>query len=218
MEGCTHPTVMKDLCAECGVDLREGGPGGDTTLVSQASVPMVHSVPELKVCPELAVQIGKEDEKRLLRDRKLALLVDLDQTIVHTTNDDVLPVIKVFIKKLSLTFILHYFFFVTSNNLLYFIFYNLQDVFHYKLPGQRTQWYHTRLRPHTRHFLSEMSKLYELHICTFGVREYAHTVAGLLDKDGDLFSHRILSRDECFDPGSKYPNLKYVPCDNYFLF
>ncbi|XP_033211377.1 RNA polymerase II subunit A C-terminal domain phosphatase isoform X2 [Belonocnema kinseyi] len=181
LEGCTHPTVMKDLCAECGVDLREGGPGGDTGLVSQASVPMVHSIPELKVCPELAVQIGKADEQRLLRDQKLALLVDLDQTIVHTTNDDV-PA-------------------------------NIKDVHHYKLPGQRTHWYHTRLRPHTRHFLSEMSRLYELHICTFGVREYAHTVAGLLDKDGELFSHRILSRDECFDPGSKYPNLKALfPC------
>ena len=93
---------MKDLCAECGVDLREGGPGGDATLVSQASIPMVHSIPELKVCPELAVQIGKEDEKRLLRDKKLALLVDLDQTIVHTTNDDVQPNIKVFDKNINI--------------------------------------------------------------------------------------------------------------------
>lgn len=28
-----------------------------------------------------------EDEKRLLKDRKLVLLVDLDQTLIHTTND-----------------------------------------------------------------------------------------------------------------------------------
>lgn len=53
-----------------------------------------------------------------------------------------------------------------------------------------------------------MSRLYELHICTFGARNYAHTVAALLDKDGMLFSHRILSRDECFDPASKTANLK----------
>lgn len=53
-----------------------------------------------------------------------------------------------------------------------------------------------------------MSRLYELHICTFGARIYAHTVASLLDKDGILFSHRILSRDECFDPASKTANLK----------
>ncbi|XP_043468210.1 RNA polymerase II subunit A C-terminal domain phosphatase [Leptopilina heterotoma] len=177
LEACKHNTVMKDLCADCGVDLREG----DGVVECQASISMVHSIPELKVCPELAQQIGKEDEQRLLSDKKLALLVDLDQTIVHTTNDDVDP--------------------------------NIKDVYHYKLPSQRSQWYHTRLRPHTLHFLREMSKLYELHICTFGVREYAHTVAALLDKNGELFSHRILSRNECFDPGSKYPNLKALfPC------
>ncbi|KZC10842.1 PREDICTED: RNA polymerase II subunit A C-terminal domain phosphatase [Dufourea novaeangliae] len=183
LEGCRHPTVMKDLCAECGVDLRVEGVGKQSKNVeiSQASVPMVHSVPELKVCPELAEKIGKEDEQRLLNDRKLALLVDLDQTIVHTTNDNVPP--------------------------------NMKDVYHYQLYGPSSPWYHTRLRPHTRHFLSEMSRLYELHICTFGARNYAHTVAGLLDNDGTLFSHRILSRDECFDPASKTANLKALfPC------
>ncbi|XP_078043867.1 RNA polymerase II subunit A C-terminal domain phosphatase Fcp1 [Augochlora pura] len=183
LEGCRHPTVMKDLCAECGVDLRVEGVRreSENIQISQASVPMVHSVPELKVCPELAEKIGKEDEQRLLNDRKLALLVDLDQTIVHTTNDNVPP--------------------------------NMKDVYHYQLYGPNSPWYHTRLRPNTRHFLSEMSRLYELHICTFGARNYAHTVAGLLDKDGILFSHRILSRDECFDPASKTANLKALfPC------
>lgn len=98
LEGCKHPTVMKDLCAECGVDLRIEGNGKDGgNMISQAVVPMIHSVPELKVCPELAEKIGKEDVKRLLRDRKLALLVDLDQTIVHTTNDNVPPNMKVII-------------------------------------------------------------------------------------------------------------------------
>ncbi|XP_033340142.2 RNA polymerase II subunit A C-terminal domain phosphatase Fcp1 isoform X1 [Megalopta genalis] len=183
LEGCRHPTVMKDLCAECGVDLRVEGVGkeSENIQISQASVPMVHSVPELKVCPELAEKIGKEDEQRLLNDRKLALLVDLDQTIVHTTNDNVPSYMK--------------------------------DVYHYRLYGSNSPWYHTRLRPNTRHFLSKMSHLYELHICTFGARNYAHTVAGLLDKDGILFSHRILSRDECFDPASKTANLKALfPC------
>lgn len=88
---------MIDLCAECGADLRvqETGKDGNTAGISQASVPMVHSIPELKVCPELAEKIGKEDEQRLLKDRKLVLLVDLDQTIVHTTNDNIPPNLKV---------------------------------------------------------------------------------------------------------------------------
>lgn len=53
-----------------------------------------------------------------------------------------------------------------------------------------------------------MFSLYEMHICTFGQRLYAHTVAKFLDPDGKLFGKRILSRDECFDPMLKTANLK----------
>ncbi|CAG5093443.1 Similar to CTDP1: RNA polymerase II subunit A C-terminal domain phosphatase (Homo sapiens) [Cotesia congregata] len=183
MTVCTHPTVIKDLCGRCGADLQNEtlNKDGKDKVISEASVPMLHSIPELKVCPELAEKIGKEDEQRLLKDRKLALLVDLDQTIVHTTNDTVPAVMK--------------------------------DVFHYQLYGPNSPWYHTRLRPGTNHFLQEMSKMYELHICTFGARKYAHTVAALLDKEGKLFSQRILSRDECFNSASKTANLKALfPC------
>ena len=42
-----------------------------------------------------ATELGQEDLARLLRDRRLALLVDLDQTLVHTTHDDIDPNLKV---------------------------------------------------------------------------------------------------------------------------
>lgn len=48
MESCVHPTVMKDMCAECGADLRKDD------VVTAASVPMVHSIPELKVSEEVS--------------------------------------------------------------------------------------------------------------------------------------------------------------------
>jgi RNA polymerase II subunit A-like phosphatase len=96
MEGCKHPTVMKDLCAECGADLRkEFDENPDKPFVSQANVPMVHSIPELKVTAELAEKIGREDKERLLKHKQLVLLVDLDQTIVHTTNDNILANMEV---------------------------------------------------------------------------------------------------------------------------
>ncbi|KAG1653222.1 RNA polymerase II subunit A C-terminal domain phosphatase [Nymphon striatum] len=174
LTGCKHPTVMKDLCAECGADLRIYET--DTFSESnQASISMVHSVPELKVSQELAMQIGKADENRLINAHKLVLLVDLDQTLIHTTNDNI------------------------PNNI--------------KLYGPNSPWYHTRLRPGTREFLENVSKMYELHICTFGVRVYAHKIASILDSDGKYFAHRILSRDECFNPASKTANLKALfPC------
>lgn len=176
LEECTHPTVMKDMCAECGADLRQ-----EEQAATNASVPMVHSIPELKVSEEQAQILGKADEKRLISDKKLVLLVDLDQTLIHTTNDNIPP--------------------------------NLKDVYHFQLYGPHSPWYHTRIRPRTPEFLKEISKYYELHICTFGARNYAHMIAMFLDPKGEFFSHRILSRDECFNANSKTANLKALfPC------
>ena len=74
-------------------------------------------------------------------------------------------------------------------------------------------FYYTKLRPNTNEFLESISKYYELHICTFGARMYAHKIAEILDPGKKLFSHRILSRDECFDPQLKTGNLKALfPC------
>ncbi|XP_055536384.1 RNA polymerase II subunit A C-terminal domain phosphatase [Wyeomyia smithii] len=177
LEQCTHTTVIKDMCADCGADLRQEDQGG----TSVASVPMIHSVPELKVTETLAKKLGQADTERLLQDRKLVLLVDLDQTLIHTTNDNV------------------------PNN--------LKDVYHFQLYGPNSPWYHTRLRPGALKFLAEMNPYYELHICTFGARNYAHMIAQFLDEDRKLFSHRILSRDECFNATSKTDNLKALfPC------
>lgn len=177
LEKCTHPTVMKDMCAECGADLRNE----DGVNENVASIPMVHSIPELKVNAEQAQILGKADEQRLLANQKLVLLVDLDQTLIHTTNDNIPP--------------------------------NLKDVYHFRLHGSLSPWHHTRLRPGTKEFLKEMSQYYELHICTFGSRMYAHKIAEFLDPDGQYFSHRILSRDECVSANSKTANLKALfPC------
>ncbi|XP_052388950.1 RNA polymerase II subunit A C-terminal domain phosphatase isoform X1 [Carassius gibelio] len=178
VEECSHPVVMKGLCAECGQDL--------TQLQSrngkqQATVSMVHSVPELMVSSEQAEQLGREDQTRLHRNRKLVLMVDLDQTLIHTTEQHCQRM---------------------SN----------KGIFHFQL-GRGEPTLHTRLRPHCKDFLEKIAKLYELHVFTFGSRLYAHTIAGFLDPEKKLFSHRIMSRDECIDPFSKTGNLRNLfPC------
>ena len=170
---CAHATVIKDMCAGCGADLRQDDNGNQ----SEASVPMVHAVPELKVTQKLAQELGKADTERLLTDHKLVFLVDLDQTLIHTTNDN-----------------------VPNNH---------RGVYHFQLYGPNSPWYHTRLRPGTFDFLKNMAPFFELHICTFGARNYAHTIAQFLDEDGKYFSQRILSRDECFNVTSKTDNLRW---------
>lgn len=102
--------------------------------------------------------------------------MDLDQTLIHTTNDHIQP--------------------------------NIKDIYRFQLYGPNSPWYFTRLRPGTHEFLNNIYPYYELHICTFGARNYAHMIAAFLDRDQKFFSNRILSRDECFDPTSKKANLK----------
>ncbi|XP_071592384.1 RNA polymerase II subunit A C-terminal domain phosphatase [Heliangelus exortis] len=182
LEGCSHPVVMKGLCAECGQDLTQiRSKNGKNMPLSTATVSMVHSVPELKVSSEQAEQLGREDQQRLHRNRKLVLMVDLDQTLIHTTEQHCQQM---------------------SN----------KGIFHFQL-GRGEPMLHTRLRPHCKEFLEKIAKLYELHVFTFGSRLYAHTIAGFLDPEKKLFSHRILSRDECIDPFSKTGNLRDLfPC------
>lgn len=54
---------------------------------------------------------------------------------------------------------------------------SVQGVLHFQL-GRGEPMLHTRLRPHCRDFLEKVSRLYELHVFTFGSRLYAHTIAG----------------------------------------
>ncbi|XP_058475220.1 RNA polymerase II subunit A C-terminal domain phosphatase isoform X2 [Solea solea] len=184
IEECSHPIVMKGLCAQCGQDLTkelQSSNGKQQAPISTATVSMVHSVPELMVSSEQAEQLGREDQHRLQRDKKLVLMVDLDQTLIHTTEQHCQRM---------------------SN----------KGIFHFQL-GRGEPMLHTRLRPHCKEFLEKIAKLYELHVFTFGSRLYAHTIAGFLDPEKKLFSHRILSRDECIDPFSKTGNLRNLfPC------
>ena len=220
---CLHKEVMKDLCVQCGQDIRRLTDEDRKTILQSASISMIHSIPELKIsqvrimsqslCPclcdqmlqESAEQLGRADEERLLRDRKLILLVDLDQTIIHTTNDPSADHFK------------------------------SSDFFHFQLDqiGHHAPVYHTKTRPHCQQFLHNMAQQFELHIVTFGSRMYAHEVrllcfiicdrcltiqhvsqvARFLDPQRKLFSHRILSRDECISAHSKTANLKELfPC------
>ncbi|XP_076013284.1 RNA polymerase II subunit A C-terminal domain phosphatase isoform X2 [Genypterus blacodes] len=183
IEECSHPIVMKGLCAECGQDLTQlqSANGKQQSPISTATVSMVHSVPELMVSSEQAEQLGREDQQRLHRNKKLVLMVDLDQTLIHTTEQLCLMSTK-------------------------------KGIFQFQL-GRGEPMLHTRLRPHCKEFLEKIAKLYELHVFTFGSRLYAHTIAGFLDPKKKLFSHRILSRDECIDPFSKTGNLRNLfPC------
>uniref|UniRef100_A0A1I8GSQ0 RNA polymerase II subunit A C-terminal domain phosphatase n=1 Tax=Macrostomum lignano TaxID=282301 RepID=A0A1I8GSQ0_9PLAT len=89
LEPCEHSIVMKDLCAECGQNLQWRA--RRTAPIGLATVAMVHCIPELHVSQGRAECLAAEDEDLLLKQRKLVLLVDLDQTVIHTTTQNVPP-------------------------------------------------------------------------------------------------------------------------------
>jgi RNA polymerase II subunit A C-terminal domain phosphatase len=131
----------------------------------RATVNMSHGNTALKVSQREASRISEEAKRRLLQSRKLSLVVDLDQTIIHATVD---PTVAEWQKDPS--------------NPNYDA---VKDVRAFQLiddgPGGRGCWYYIKLRPGLEQFLEEISKKYELHIYTMGTRAYAQNIAKIVD-------------------------------------
>jgi hypothetical protein len=80
-EPCAHEVVMTDTT---------NGFGPKKTLADlpmHANVQAVHSLPELRISESEAQRAAHEEIQRLHDNRKLVLLVDLDQTVIHTTQN-----------------------------------------------------------------------------------------------------------------------------------
>ena len=147
---------------------------------NRAKIRMIHDNTELTVSEDEATRAEEEVKRRLLTSKRLSLVVDLDQTIIHATVD---PTVAEWQKD--------------PENPNYEA---LKDVKAFQLvddgPGGRGTWYYIKMRPGLKQFLEEVSKLYELHIYTMGTRAYAQHIAELVDPDRKIFGDRILSRDE----------------------
>ena len=141
---------------------------------------MSHDTQHLTISREEANRIDGEAKRRLLAARKLSLVVDLDQTIIHAAVD---PTIAEWQKDKD-----------NPNHKA------VKDVRAFQLiddgPGMRGCWYYIKLRPGLVEFLESVSQIYELHIYTMGTRQYAQQIANIVDPDRKFFGERILSRDE----------------------
>lgn len=141
---------------------------------------MIHDNTALTVSREEAYRVEEDAKRRLLSSRKLSLVVDLDQTIIHATVD---PTVGEWKEDKD-----------NPNHQA------LSDVRSFQLvddgPGMRGCWYYVKLRPGLEDFLQNIAELFELHIYTMGTRAYAQHIAGIIDPDRKLFGDRILSRDE----------------------
>jgi RNA polymerase II subunit A-like phosphatase len=196
-EPCKHEIQFGGLCTNCGRDMTEYGDAAClhrsikltanrvdfmTTQrnADRATVTMSHDNTALKVSQSEAARASEEAKRRLLESRKLSLVVDLDQTIIHATVD---PTVAEWQRDPA------------NPN-----YEAVKNVRSFQLiddgPGGRGCWYYIKLRPGLEEFLEEISKTYELHIYTMGTRAYAQNIAKLVDPQQKIFGDRILSRDE----------------------
>lgn len=107
--------------------------------------------------------------ERLLEAKKLSLVIDLDQTILHATMDPSVAEWQVD---------------------------DLHTIWLDSEQGAQQQAYFIKFRPGLRDFLWKAAKLFELHVYTMGSRQYARACTGLLDPNLVLFYDRIMSRDD----------------------
>src|SRR5690606_21526808 len=82
-EACGHEIQFQGLCAICGKDTTELDWSAEKPDSARAPINMTHDSTGLTVSSNLAVRVEHATQKRLLEQRKLSLVVDLDQTIIH---------------------------------------------------------------------------------------------------------------------------------------
>ncbi|KAI9738173.1 MAG: Carboxy-terminal domain (CTD) phosphatase [Cirrosporium novae-zelandiae] len=179
-EPCAHEVQFGGMCANCGKDMTQFSYNTETLDANRATIKMVHDNSALTVSQNEAKRVEEEAKLRLLASKKLSLVVDLDQTIIHATVD---PTVLEWQQDVN----------NPNHNAV-------KDVKAFQLiddgPGARGCWYYIKLRPGLMEFLKNISQLYELHIYTMGTRAYAQSIANIVDSDRKIFGDRILSRDE----------------------
>jgi len=181
-EECLHDTHFNGICVECLKDI--------SYVVSLNSY-VSHCHPLLYVSRREASRIDSEITQKLLDNEKLALVLDLDNTLLHTiTEDSVAELPKKFLDENT----------------------EGQDIIEI-FPTPDSKKHYVKLRPGLFEFLEEAQKRFELYICTMGTKAYATSVARILDPTSTLFTFdKVISREDC--PGST-KNLQLIfPCDN----
>lgn len=149
--------------------------------VNRATVNLTHDNTALLVSHNEAVRAEEDTKKRLLNSKKLTLIVDLDQTVIHTTCERTIAEWQ-----------------ADPDNPNYEA---VKDVQGFQLADDNVSnvaanWYYVKMRPGLRGFFDRVSKMYEMHVYTMATRAYAQAVMKIIDPDRKYFGDRILSRDE----------------------
>lgn len=214
IEDCRHPTFLEGLCVVCGTSINQiqrNGIDGDKNDHSAIIFPS-SSIPDgttenssldhnykmsqvtvsggvtMTVSEQESRQIAERDRERLFQQVKLALVLDLDHTLVHATAD---PRAQQFLDKDDVRVLrLPVLEGVSTTNA------SVNNPFTHLMPdssGPQTplqqqqqhptmpyMQHYVKLRPHIKTFLESVQKDYELTVYTAGTRQYAEEITIVL--------------------------------------
>ncbi|KAI5189317.1 RNA polymerase II subunit A C-terminal domain phosphatase [Nematocida sp. AWRm77] len=174
---CMHPVRVHGMCACCGEEV----PGTEEKLYTA-----LHHNTDVQLNQTEAEKHNEASFVRLTREQRMVLLLDLDQTVIHTSTG---KVFGAYYKKLcSLPGEG-----VSEEEKA------LREVQEISVDGFE---YYVKKRDGLDAFLKQASKYFEIHIYTMGNRQYGNIIAEILDKDKSIFGARIVTRDDnlgCFE-------------------
>lgn len=162
-EECKHSVVINYSCVQCGKPM-------DQTYLDKNYVRADPNSSVVMISFEEARNRNLQEEQRLIDAKKLSLVIDLDKTLIDTTEVRDHSEVEA-IKKLDPHATEDDFFeFNMNQNLL------------------------IRYRPHVREFLASIAPYFDLQIYTLALPSYAHAILSKIDPDDKLFKNRIFSR------------------------
>ena len=85
------------------------------------------------------------------------------------------------------------------------------DINDHYLSESYFNYIHTKLRPHLKEFLTEMSNYFELHMMSLGNKEYVNHMLSKIDPDKRFFGDRIVCEDEIQDNNKREKVNKLFP-------
>ncbi|GAX83989.1 hypothetical protein CEUSTIGMA_g11414.t1 [Chlamydomonas eustigma] len=135
----------------------------------------MHASGHIEVSSQEAERLKLSEVSRLMSERKLVLVLDLDHTLLNSvrisdvSQDEVVHLERIMASEAD-----------SPKRLLYC----LRD---------KNLW--TKLRPFVHELLEELKDLYELHIYTMGDKQYAAEIRGILDPRGRMFTSVISQND-----------------------
>ncbi|KAG2315929.1 hypothetical protein Bca4012_066771 [Brassica carinata] len=159
---CFHAASLHGICVAC------------NSMVDEHYLyrrPFDHLSPGLQLTHD-AVALTKRlaTNSSSLGEQKLHLVLDLDHTLLHTTEVSRLTEAEKYLIGEA----------------------RIRD----DLWKLKSSDFLVKLRPFVRDFLREASKMFTMHVYTMGTRSYAESILKLIDPDRFYFGHRVITRDE----------------------